>query len=132
MKTKSLLLATFLGATLSAPLAFCAESPLAVLNDNSAAKSKDDALYSDGTRAINDGRWADAEGIFAKIAQQHGDRAEAALSWKAYAENKEGKTARARETCNELRKPYPNGNWVNEWGALEIESRGKNGAPPPP
>src|SRR5277367_2331275 len=132
MKTKSLLLATFLGATLSAPLGFCAESPLAVLSDNSAAKSKDDALYSDGTRAINDSRWADAEAIFAKIAQQHGERAEAALYWQAYAENKQGKSARALEICAQLRQAYPHGSWVNECGALEIEIRGKNGDPPPP
>src|SRR5271163_3910313 len=132
MKTKSLLMATLLGATLSAPLALCAEATLPTLIDGSAVTSKDDALYSDGTRAINDGRWADAEAIFAKIAQQHGDRAEAALYWQAYAENKQGKSALALETCNELRKAYPNGNWVNECGALEIEIRGKNGDPPPP
>jgi len=132
MKTKSLLLATLLGATLCAPLAFCAESPLAALGDNSAAKSKDDALYSEGTRAINDGRWADAEAIFAKIVQQHGDRAEAALYWQAYAENKQGKTARALEICAELKQAYPHGSWVNECGALQIEIRGKNGDPPPP
>jgi hypothetical protein len=39
--------------------------------------------YADGTRAINDGRWADAQTIFAKIASQNGDRADAALYWKA-------------------------------------------------
>ncbi|HZD49828.1 MAG TPA: HEAT repeat domain-containing protein [Silvibacterium sp.] len=132
MKTNSLLLATLLGATLCAPLAFCAESPLAAISDNSATKSKEDALYSDGTRAINDGRWADAEAIFAKIAQPHGERAEAALYWQAYAENKQGKSARALETCAELRQAYPHGSWVNECGALEIEIRGKNGDPPPP
>jgi len=132
MKTKSLVLATLLGAMFSAPLAFYAESPLAALGDNSAAKSKDDPLYSDGTRAINDGRWADAEAIFAKIAQQHGDRAEAALYWQAYAENKQGKSARALEICAELRQAYPNGNWVNECGALKIEIRGKSGDPLPP
>src|SRR5271170_1080920 len=132
MKTKSLLLVTLLAAMLSASIALRAESSLAALNDSPAAKSKEDALYSEGTRAINDARWAEAEAIFTKIAQQHGDRAEAALYWKAYAENKEGNPARALETCSELRKAYPNGNWVNECGALEIEIRGKNGDPLPP
>jgi len=125
-------MATLLGATLSAPLALYAEPTLANLIDGSAVASKDDALYSDGTRAINDSRWADAEAIFAKIAQQHGDRAEAALYWQAYAENKQGKSALALETCAELQKAYPHGSWVNECGALQIEIRGKNGDPPPP
>src|SRR5271170_7561479 len=124
MKTKSLLMATLLGATLSAPLALYAEPTLANLIDGSAVASKDDALYSDGTRAINDSRWGDAEAIFSKIAQQKGERAEASIYWKAYAENKEGKPALALTTCNDLRQAYPHGSWINECSALEIEIRG--------
>ena len=112
--------------------ALCAESPLPALNDNAAAKSKEDALYSEGTQAINDARWAQAEAIFANIAQQHGARAEAALYWKAYAENKQGNATRALETCSQLRQAYPHGNWINECGALEIEIRGKSDDPLPP
>jgi hypothetical protein len=132
MKTNLLIAAILLGAAFSAPLAYCAELSLAEFSDSTAAKSKEDALYSEGTRAINDARWPEAEKIFAKIADEHGERAEAALYWKAYAENKEGKTARALETCKELHVAYPHGNWVNECGALEIEIRGKNGDPLPP
>jgi HEAT repeat protein len=132
MNTKPLLFATLLVALSPGPSAFCAESPLAALNDNAAANAKEDALYSDGTRAINDARWAQAESIFTNIAQQHGARAEAALYWKAYAENKQGNPTRALETCNQLRQTYPHGNWVNECGALEIEIRGKSNDPLPP
>jgi outer membrane protein assembly factor BamD (BamD/ComL family) len=103
MNTKSLLFAALLVA-LSAGSALCAESPL---NDNAAAKSKEDALYSEGTRDINDARWAQAEAIFTNIAEQHGARAEAALYWKAYAENKQGNATRAIETCSQLRQAYP-------------------------
>src|SRR5271168_5011723 len=124
MNTKSLLFATLLVALSSGRPAFCAESPLAAFNDNGAANAKEDALYSDGTRAINDAQWAQAESIFANIAQQHGARAEAALYWKAYAENKQGNATRAIETCSQLRQAYPHGNWINECGALEIEIRG--------
>jgi hypothetical protein len=132
MKTKSLLFAALLGALCSGPPAFCTDSAPGVLNDNSAAKAKEDALYSEGTRAINDARWAQAETIFGNIAQQHGERAEAALYWKAYAENKEGNRTRALETCSELRQAYPHGHWINECGALEIEIRGKSDDPLPP
>ncbi len=140
MKTKSLLLTTLLGSALSSPMTFAAEARpftfdyaiAAVDGEDQAAKSNQDALYSDGTRAINDGRWADAEAIFSKIAQQKGERAEASIYWKAYAENKEGKGALALATCKELRQAYPQGNWVNECGALEIEIRGKSGDPVQP
>jgi len=132
MNTKSLLFATLLVALSGGLSAFCAESPLPPLNDNAAASSKEDTLYSDGTRAINDARWAQAEVIFTNIAQQHGARAEAALYWKAYAENKQGNSTRALETCSQLRQAYPHGNWINECGALEIEIRGKSNDPLPP
>ena len=131
MNTKSLLFATLLVALSSGLPAYCAESPLAAFVDNT-ANAKEDALYADGTRAINDARWAQAESIFTNIAQQHGARAEAALYWKAYAENKQGNPTRALETCSQLRQAYPHGNWVNECGALEIEIRGKSNDPLPP
>ena len=132
MNTKSLLFATMLIALPSGRPAFCTEFPLAAFNDNAAANAKEDALYSDGTRAINDGRWAQAESIFSNIAQQHGARAEAALYWKAYAENKQGNSTRALETCSQLKQAYPHGSWSNECGALEIEIRGKSDAPVTP
>jgi HEAT repeat protein len=132
MKTKSLLLATLFGALCSGLPAFCADTPLAALNDTAAAKAKEDALYSEGTQAINDARWSQAETVFAKLAQQHGERAEAALYWKAYAENKEGNPKRALETCSQLRQAYPHGHWINECGALEIEIHGKSDDPLPP
>ena len=120
MKPKSLLSAILLGTLCAAPAVYGEDAP------------KEDALYADGTRAINDGRWTDAEGIFNNIAQQHGNRAEAALYWKAYAENKEGKPKLALDTCNQLRLTFPQGKWINECGALEIEIRGQSDDLMPP
>jgi HEAT repeat protein len=125
MNTKPLLFATLLIA-LSAPPALCAA------DDNAAAQSKEETLYSEGTRAINDAHWAQAEQIFRNLASQHGPRAEAALYWEAYAENKQGNAARALEICTELRHAYPQGNWVKECSALEIEIHGKSDDPMPP
>jgi hypothetical protein len=121
-----------LGVSLTAP-AFCAEiSLVAAESSGAAADAKEEALYSEGTRAINDGRWAEAAAIFKKIVQQRGARTEASLYWMAYAENKQGRPANALETCAELRRAYPQGQWINECGALEIEIRGKSGDPVPP
>lgn len=131
MNTKSILFATLLVA-LSAPLALCAEPFLPLSDDNAATQSKEESLYSEGTRAINDAHWAQAESIFSNLAAQHGPRAEAALYWEAYAENKQGNAARALEICAELRHAYPQGNWVKECSALEIEIHGKTDDPMPP
>jgi hypothetical protein len=92
----------------------------------------DASLYADGTRAINESRWSDAAGLFNRVAQLHGEHAEGALYWKAYADSKEGQSASALSTCAELRKAYPNSRWLDECGALEIEIRGKSGHPVSP
>jgi HEAT repeat protein len=131
MNTKSLLFATLLIA-LSAPPALSAESSFPLADDNAAAQSKEETLYSEGTRAINDAHWAQAGSIFRNLASQHGARAEAALYWEAYAENKQGNAARALEICAELRHAYSQGNWVKECSALEIEIHGKSDDPLPP
>ena len=131
MNTKPILFATLLIA-LSAPPAFCAESPFPLLVDDAGTQSKEDTLYSEGTRAINDAHWSQAEQIFSNLASQHGARAEAALYWEAYAENKQGNAARALEICAELRHTYPQGNWAKECSALEIEIHGKSDDPMPP
>jgi hypothetical protein len=87
------------------------------------------SLYTDGTRAINDGRWANAEAIFSMIAGQHGDHAAGALYWKAYAENRLGHRKPALDTCAELRQNFPASTWIHECGALEIEIAAKSGKP---
>jgi hypothetical protein len=96
------------------------------------AATDEASLYADGTRAINESRWQDAVSSFDHVAQMHGEHAEGALYWKAYAENREGQSANALNTCGELRKKYPRSRWLNECGALEIEIRGKSGDPVSP
>jgi HEAT repeat protein len=121
MKKQPLIVTILVGALGATSLAWSADS-----------STKEDAMYSDGTRAINDGHWAQAETTFADIVKLHGARAEAALYWQAYAENKEGKQTEALKTCSYLRQTFPQGKWINECGALEIEIRGKSDDPLPP
>jgi HEAT repeat protein len=103
-----------------------------MLNWMSAGAADEASLYADGTRAVNESRWQDAAGLFDRVAKMHGEHAEGALYWKAYAENKEGQSANALSTCGELRKLYPKSRWIEECGALEIEIRGKSGEPVSP
>ena len=85
------------------------------------------SLYSEGTQAIHESRWADAVEIFSQVAGQKGDHAEAALYWEAYAESKLGQGAKALAMCAELRQGYPASRWIDECGALEIEIRSGTG-----
>jgi len=123
--------AIFLAATLAVvPGVSHAEMPVPLLVANAYGIGADDAsLYADGTRAINENRWSEAAGLFGRVAEMHGEHAEGALYWKAYAENKEGQLPNALNTCGELRKAYPKSHWLDECGALEIEIRGKSGHP---
>src|ERR1700722_7804072 len=86
-------------------------------------------LCAEGTRAIDQGRWADAVKIFAQVADQHGDHGDGALYWKAYAENKLGQSALAVNSCAELRGSYPKSRWIDDCGALEVELHAKGGEP---
>lgn len=111
-------------------------APIAVAlvsNDPSGATdTHEDQLYSDATRAINEGRWTDAAPLLDQVSNLHGRRADAAVYWKAYVRNKEGRPSDALETCATLRRTYPESNWLKDCNALEIEIRGKSGDPVQP
>ncbi|HEX3472785.1 MAG TPA: HEAT repeat domain-containing protein [Silvibacterium sp.] len=101
-------------------------------SDALATTTREDQLYSDATRAINESRWSDAESLLDQVIDQHGRRADGALYWKAYVENKQGRSSDALKTCSGLRQSYPKSNWLKECNALEIEIRSKSGSPVQP
>ena len=105
---------------------------LPAVADSGQANAHEDQLYSDATRAINESRWSDAESLLNQVIEQHGHRADGALYWRAYVENKEGRSADALKTCAELRQSYAKSSWLKECNALEIEVRGKSGSPVQP
>jgi hypothetical protein len=92
----------------------------------------EDQLYSEATKAIDEGRWSDAEPLLEQVLGLHGHRSDAAVYWKAYVENKEGRPSDALETCASLRQNYPQSNWLKDCSALEIEIKGKSGSPVQP
>jgi HEAT repeat protein len=132
MKATSLFFTAVLTSTLFAPRTHSIELAGSESVTSVSPADKDAALYNDGTRAINEGRWSDAITLFNKVVQQHGQRAEGSLYWRAYAENKEGQPARAIGTCAELRHTFPKSEWLDECGALEIEIRGRSAQPVQP
>jgi hypothetical protein len=104
----------------------------APLPDAMATDSPDVKEYAQGKQAIHDGRWADALAIFDRLANAGGSRADSALYWKAYAQNKVGKADEAVKTCQALRTQFAQSTWIDDCGALEIEIHASKGQPVPP
>lgn len=94
--------------------------------------AQEDQLYSDATRAINEARWPDAESLLDQVISLQSRKSDAALYWKAYIKNKEGRPSDALEACSNLRQNYPQSTWLKDCSALEIEIRGKSGSPVQP
>ncbi|KAA6456954.1 hypothetical protein DYQ86_24245 [Acidobacteria bacterium AB60] len=91
--------------------------------------TREEQLYSDATRAINESRWSDAEPLLKQISALHGRRSDAALYWKAYVKSKEGNSAAALASCDSLRSNYPQSTWLKDCSALAIEIHGQTGNP---
>ena len=94
-----------------------------------ASDSPPNNLFADGTKAIDQGRWAEAVKIFSAVADQHGEHADGALYWKAYAENKLGQTRPAEDSCAALRTSFPKSRWIEDCGALLVEIHAQSGKP---
>ena len=118
------ILATYLSAWAQADL-----PTNGLLQQQSAAASREDELHKDGSDALNESKWDAAASKFSQVAELHGKRADSALYWKAYALNKGGHRQDALATIAELRKQYPRSTWLKDAGALEVELRQASGQP---
>jgi hypothetical protein len=88
-----------------------------------------DADYQKGLRALDARQWDTAVEDFATSASHEGANADAALYWKAYAENRAGRREDALETISDLNQDYPSSRWLKDAKALEVEVRAATGAP---
>lgn len=79
------------------------------------------AAYRDGQRALDENRLADAIAAFAAIAAAKGPEADAALYWKAYAEQRAGRKPEALRSLRELASAYPKSPWLDDAQALEVD-----------
>lgn len=96
------------------------------------AEAREDEIYNRGTAALNDSQWQKALEAFNEVAKLKGRRADGALYWKAYTENKMGNRGAAITTLAELRKSYPKSNWLKDASALEVEMNQASGRPTRP
>jgi outer membrane protein assembly factor BamD (BamD/ComL family) len=96
-------------------------------NTPPAAKAPETSQFDQGIQAINQSRWADAARLFSAVSALHGEHAEAALYWKAYAESFLSQSKLSLAACGELRSSYPKSRWIDDCKALEIEINARTG-----
>ena len=125
------MIASFLAAllTVGSPSAPPASTALTVAVADE-AQDTETALYKAGTASIDKGDWRTAEQAFAKVVAIKGERADAALYWRAYAFNKLSMREDALKSISSLKTGYPKSAWVKDARALEVEIRQANGQTP--
>jgi HEAT repeats len=84
-------------------------------------------LYDEGREALDEDRYERAESKFDQLAQTNSLQTDAALYWKAYAENRLGKRDTALATIAELKRRFPQSRWQKDASALELEVRQSSG-----
>jgi HEAT repeat protein len=92
------------------------------------ADTREDNLYEQGTKALDDGDWDRAASAFTEVAKANGARADAALYWAAYALNKQGRKADALAILGGFSGKFPKSSWRKDVRALELEIRQSGGA----
>jgi hypothetical protein len=97
---------------------------LPVYAQSASAEAREDQIYKSATTAMDAQQWQSAIDQFSQI---KGSKADGAVYWKAYAQNKLGQKAAALETVAALVKQYPRSSWIDDARALEIEIRGAAG-----
>lgn len=89
-------------------------------------------LYDDGREALDDDHYEQAAAKFQELANLNGPQTDAALYWKAYADNRLGRRAAALATIADLKRRFPQSRWHKDASALEIEVQQSNGQPSHP
>ena len=77
-------------------------------------------LYDDGREDLDDDNYSEAASKFSELAALNGPQTDAALYWKAYAENRQGKREAALAATAELKRRFPQSRWKKDAEALEI------------
>lgn len=87
----------------------------------SRSRDREAAAYERARASLDRRNWDDAINRFNDVVTMKGDRADAALYWKAYAESRAGRAADAQATIAALRSGYPKSRYLNDANALEVE-----------
>ena len=94
-----------------------------------APDAADSSPFANGTRAINESRWADAVKIFTEVAKRMANMPMGRSTGRPTRRTSWARSSRRRHACAELRKDYPKSRWIEDCGALEVEVRAGTGKP---
>jgi len=94
-------------------------------------KEREGSYYEQGQNALDQGKWDRAVSSFDRVVEMKGPRADAALYWKAYAQNKLGQKPEALATIGVITKDYPKSRYLSDAKALEVEVRQNAGGVDP-
>jgi HEAT repeat protein len=92
-------------------------------------KEREISSYDQGQQALDQARWDRAVSSFDRVIEMKGPKADAALYWKAYAQNKLGQRPEALATINILLKDYAKSRYLNDAKALEVEVKRLSNSP---
>jgi HEAT repeat protein len=103
-----------------------------VENFQSSPAAQEDSDYENGLRELDARQWEQAIDSFDAAANHKKGSVDAALYWKAYAQNRAGRREEALSTIASLRQAHPSSRWLKDAQALEVEMRAQTGAPVSP
>jgi hypothetical protein len=84
--------------------------------------AKFDAVFTEGTKALDEQRWNDALKSFDKASQYNSARTDAAFYWKAYTLAKLNRAQEAAATCEILRTRFADSTWNKDCTSLMINT----------
>jgi HEAT repeat protein len=92
-------------------------------------RERESQWYSEGQNAADEYRWDRALSFFTRVAELKGSKADAALYWKAFAQNRLGQRTEALTTIAELSRNHPNSPYRRQATVLEAEVKRDIGQP---
>lgn len=95
-------------------------------------RDRETRAYDEGMRHIYDSRWERAVERFDEVLTLKGQKLDAALYWKAYAQDRQGLRADALATLGVLTRDHAGSRYLQQARALEAEVRRNAGQPVSP
>jgi len=92
-------------------------------------RERETRVYDQGRDDLDESRYDRAIGRFNEVVAMKGPRADAALYYKAFAQNRAGQQAEALATVATLTKEYPKSRYLGFAKGIEAEIRSRNGQP---
>jgi HEAT repeat protein len=92
-------------------------------------RDQESSVFERAYDQMDSGKWDRAVDGFSQVVAMKGSRADGALYWKAYSQDRLGQRTEALATIAELTKAYPKSPYVRQAQALDLEVRRKAGQP---